>query len=199
MFQCNVDRQLVDYDKWFQASFGKDLKNILSEHNITPIRILRDDEDPNHCIVILEASTQEAFEKGRLDPRIQAINTDTSLVKSSSHTIYTSTNLKEVPVGSGEYRYGFHVDHKLVNYDRWFAMFAEGSLRGELEKEHGLTALRVLRSVINPNEAVVVFTGNSQEAMDALHNDPRVQDRFSDKEIFAETPILFGRFIPEIL
>ena len=35
----NVDRKLADYDKWFQASFGKDLKNILSEHNITPIKI----------------------------------------------------------------------------------------------------------------------------------------------------------------
>ena len=85
---------------------------------------------------------------------------------------------------------------RLVDYDKWFAIFKEAQVRKQLEEELGIKAIRVLRDVDSPNNAIVVFEGPNQDAMDKLHTDPRVQDRFNDKSIFVEPPKLIGRFTP---
>ena len=72
-------------------------------------------------------------------------------------------------------------------------------IRKQIEEELGIKAVRVLRDVDSSNNAIVIFEGPDQDAMDKLHTDPRVQDRFNDRSIFVEPPKLLGRFTPVLL
>ena len=158
----------------------------------------RNDEDPNHVIVVLTAQNLEAFDKVRTDSRIQELVSDRSIVAVPPQPLgrYTATEIADLNPGA---TYGFHVEHKLVDYDKWFAIFKEADIREQIEEELGIRAIRVLRDVDNPNNAVVIFQGPNQESMDKLHSDPRVQDRFNDRSIFVEPPKLTGRFTPVTL
>ena len=74
MYQLNNSVKLVDYDKWYEKAWASGLnKGIMAEHGVTPVRILRNDEDPNHVIVILTAASLEAFDNLRADSRIQEV------------------------------------------------------------------------------------------------------------------------------
>ena len=199
MYQLNNSIELVDYDKWYERAWASGLlKGIFSEYEVTPVRILRNDEDPNHVIVVLTAQNLEAFDKVRTDSRIQELVSDRSIVAVPPQPLgrYTATEIADL---NPEATYGFHVEHKLVDYDKWFAIFKEADIREQIEEELGIRAIRVLRDVDNPNNAVVIFQGPNQEAMDKLHSDPRVQDRFNDRSIFVEPPKLAGRFTPVTL
>ena len=199
MYQLNNSIELVDYDKWYERAWASGLlKGIFSEYEVTPVRILRNDEDPNHVIVVLTAQNLEAFDKVRTDSRIQELVSDRSIVAVPPQPLgrYTATEIADL---NPEATYGFHVEHKLVDYDKWFAIFKEADIRKQIEEELGIRAIRVLRDVDNPNNAVVIFQGPNQEAMDKLHSDPRVQDRFNDRSIFVEPPKLAGRFTPVTL
>jgi len=196
MYQLNNSLKLVDYDKWYERAWASGLlKGIMAEYEVTPVRILRNDEDPNHVIVVLTAQSLGAFDKLRADPRVQELVSDRSIVAVPPQPLgrYTATEIADLNPGAN---YGFHVEHKLVNYDKWFAIFKEADIRKQIEEELGIKAIRVLRDVDNPNNAVVIFQGLNQEAMDKLHTDPRVQDRFNDRSIFVEPPKLAGRFTP---
>ena len=85
---------------------------------------------------------------------------------------------------------------KLVDYDKWFAIFKDAALRKQIEGELGIRPIRVLRDVDNPNNSAPIFQGPSQDAMDKMLSDPRVQERLNDKSIFVEPPKLLGRFTP---
>ena len=195
MYQLNNSLRLVDYDKWYERAWASGfLKGIMAEYEVTPVRILRDDEDPNHAIVVLTAPSLEALDKVRADPRIQEFVHDKSIIAEPPQPLgrYTVTEIADLNPGT----YGFHVEHKLVDYDKWFAIFKEADIRKQIEEELGIKAIRVLRDVDNPNNAIVIFQGPNQDAMDKLHTDPRVQDRFNDRSIFVEPPKLAGRFTP---
>ena len=196
MYQLNNSVKLVDYDKWYERAWASGLlKGILSEYGVTPVRILRNDEDPKHVIVVLTAQSLEAFGKVRTDPRVQELVSDKTIVAVPPQPLgrYTITEIADL---DPEANYGFHVEHKLVDYDKWFAIFKEADIRKQIEEELGIKAIRVLRDVDSPNDAIVVFEGPDQDAMDKLHTDPRVQERFNDKSIFVEPPKLVGRFTP---
>ena len=196
MYQLNNSLKLVDYDKWYERAWASGLlKGIMAEYEVTPVRILRNDEDPNHVIVVLTAQSLEAFDKLRADPRVQELVSDRSIVAVPPQPLgrYTATEIADLNPGAN---YGFHVEHKLVDYDKWFAIFKEADIRKQIEEELGIKAIRVLRDVDSPNNAIVVFEGPDQDAMDKLHTDPRVQERFNDKSIFVEPPKLVGRFTP---
>ncbi|MDC0190205.1 hypothetical protein OAJ77_03130 [Rhodospirillales bacterium] len=194
MYQLNNSVKLVDYDKWYERAWASGLlKGILSKYEVKPVRILRNDEDPNHVIVVLTAQSLGAFDKVRADPRVQELVSDRSIVAVPPQPLgrYTATEISDP---DPEANYGFHVEHKLVDYDKWFAIFKDADVRKQIEGELGIRARRVLRDVDNPNNAVVIFQGPSQEAMDKLHTDPRVQERFNDKSIFVDPPKVLGRF-----
>jgi len=196
MYQLNNSVKLVDYDKWYEKAWASGLlKGVMAEYEVTPVRILRNDEDPNHVIVVLTAQSLEAFDKLRADPRIQELVSDRSIVAVPPQPLgrYTATEIADLNLGAN---YGFHVEHKLVDYDKWFAIFKDADVRKQIEGELGIRAIRVLRDVDNPNNGVVIFQGPSQDAMDKLHSDPRVQERFNDRSIFIEPPKLLGRFTP---
>ena len=196
MYQLNNSLRLVDYDKWYEKAWASGLlKGIMAEYEVTPVRILRDDEDPNHAIVVLTAQSLEALDRVRADPRIQEFVSDRSIIAEPPQPLgrYTATEIADL---DPEANYGFHVEHKLVDYDKWFAIFKDSAVRKQIEGELGIKAIRVLRDVDNSNNAVVIFQGPSQDAMDKLHTDPRVQERFNDKSIFVEPPKLVGRFTP---
>ena len=196
MYQLNNNVKLVDYDKWYEKAWASGLnKGIMAEHGVTPVRILRNDEDPNHVIVILTAASLEAFDNLRADSRIQEVGGDRSIVAEQPQPLgrYTITEIADL---DPEANYGFHVEHKLVDYDKWFAIFKEADIRKQIEEELGIKAIRVLRDVDNPNNAVVIFQGPNQEAMDKLHTDPRVQERLNYKSIFVELPKLVSQFTP---
>ena len=194
MYQLNNNVKLVDYDKWYEKAWASGLnKGIMAEHGVTPVRILRNDEDPNHAIVVLTAASLEAFDNLRADSRIQEVGGDRSIVAEQPQPLgrYTITEIADL---DPEANYGFHVEHKLVDYDKWFAIFKEADIRKQIEEELGIKAIRVLRDVDSPNNAIVVFEGPDQDAMDRLHTDPRIQGRFNDRTIFSEVPKLAGRF-----
>ena len=196
MYQLNNSIKLVDYDKWYERAWASGLlKGILSEYEVTPVRILRNNEDPNHVIVVLTAKSLEVLDRVRADSRIQEFVSDRSIVAVPPQPLgrYTATEIADL---DPEANYGFHVEHKLVDYDKWFTIFKEADIRKQIEEELGIRAIRVLRDVDNPNNAVLIFQGPNQDAMDKLHTDPRVQDRFNDKSIFVEPPKLAGRFTP---
>ena len=196
MYQLNNSIKLVDYDKWYQRAWASGLlKGIMAEYEVTPVRILRNDEDSNHAIVVLTAPSLEALDKVRADPRVQELVSDRSIIAEPPQPLgrYTAT---EIADQDPEANYGFHVEHKLVDYDKWFAIFKDAAVRKQIEGELGIRAIRVLRDVDNPNNGVVIFQGPSQDAMDKLIADPRVQERFNDRSIFVEPPKLLGRFMP---
>ena len=83
-----------------------------------------------------------------------------------------------------------------MDYNQWFSIFKDSTFRKEIEVTNGLRCVRVLRETENQNNAVVIFQGPSQDAYDAMHNDPRVQERFNDQSIFVEPPRCVGRFTP---
>ena len=193
MYQLNNSVKLVDYDNWCAKAWASGFsKGIMATHGITPVRILRNDEDSSHVIVVLTAQSLEAFDKLQADPKIQGIGGDRSIVVEQPQVLgrYTATEIADLNPGT----YGFHVGHKLVDYDKWFAIFKEAEVRKQIEEELGIKAIRVLRDVDSPNNAIVVFEGPDQDAMDRLHTDPRIQDRFNDRSIFSESPKLAGRF-----
>ena len=196
MYQLNNSIKLVDYDKWYERAWASGLlKGVVAEYEVTPVRILRNDEDPNHVIVVLTAQSLGAFDKLRADPRVQELVSDRSIVAVPPQPLgrYTATEIADLNPGAN---YGFHVEHKLVDYDKWFAIFKDAALRIQIEGELGIRPIRVLRDVDNPNNAVLIFQGPSQDAMDKMLSDPRVQERLNDKSIFVEPPKLLGRFTP---
>lgn len=194
MIQRNTSIKLVDFDKWYEKGWASGLaKSIVAEYGVTPIRILRNDENLNHVILVSIAPTIEAFNSARSDSRIvELINDPETTAEPPEHLgFYTVTDL---PNNDGPDTFGFHIEHKLVDYDTWFKIFSEGSTRLELEKKYGARAIRILRSLENPNESEVVFTGPSQQAMDDMNNDERVQARFNDQSIFIRPPQITGRY-----
>ena len=122
MYQLNNSLRLVDYDKWYERAWARGFLNgIMAEYEVTPVRILRDDEDPNPAIVVLTASSLDALDKVRADPRIQEFVHDKSIIAEPPQPLgrYTATEIADLNPGT----FGFHVEHKLVDYDKWFAIF----------------------------------------------------------------------------
>ena len=196
MYQLNNNLRLIDYDKWYERAWASGLlKGIMAEYEVTPVRILRDDEDPNHAIVVLTAQSLEVLERVRADPRIQEFVSDRSIIAEPPQPLgrYTATEIADLDPKAN---YGFHVEHKLVDYDKWFAIFKDSAVRKQIEGELGIRTIRVLRDVDNPNNAVLISLAPSQDAMDKMLSDPRVQERLNDKSIFVEPPNLLGRFTP---
>jgi len=83
---------------------------------------------------------------------------------------YTAREINDV---NPEAKYGFHTQHRLVDYDQWFSIFKDSTFRKKIEEANGLRCVRVLRETENQNNAVIIFQGPSQDAYDAMHNDPR--------------------------
>ena len=139
----NNSLRLVDYDKWYEKAWASGLlKGIMAEYEVTPVRILRNDEDPNHVIVVLTAQSLEAFDKLRADPRVQALVSDRSIVAVPPQSLgrYTATEIADLNPAAN---YGFHVEHKLVDYDKWFAIFKDSAVRKHIEGELGIKAISV--------------------------------------------------------
>ena len=88
----------------------------------------------------------------------------------------------------------FFLEHKLVDFDDWFATFENNEVRLELEKKTGVTAIRLIRYLDEPNHLMVVFDARDPANMSKLQSDPRLQKRFSDKSIFVEPPKIIGGY-----
>ena len=133
MYQLNNSLRLVDYDKWYERAWASGfLKGIMAEYEVTPVRILRNDEDPNHAIVVLTAQSLEALDRVRADPRIQEFVSDRSIIAEPPQPLgrYTATEIADL---DPEANYGFHVEHKLVDYDKWFTIFKDAAVRKKIE------------------------------------------------------------------
>ena len=88
----------------------------------------------------------------------------------------------------------FFSEHKLVDFDNWFATFENNEVRLELEKKTGVTAIRIIRYLDEPNHLIVVFEALNRDSMSKIEFDPRLQERFSDKSIFVEPPKIIGGY-----
>jgi len=88
----------------------------------------------------------------------------------------------------------FFSEHKLVDFDNWFATFENNEVRLELEKKTGVTAIRIIRYLDDPNHLIVVFEALDRDSMSKIEFDPRLQERFFDKSIFVEPPKIIGGY-----
>ena len=88
----------------------------------------------------------------------------------------------------------FFSEHKLVDFDNWFATFENNEVRLELEEKTGVTAIRIIRYLDEPNHLFVVFEALNRDRMSKIEFDPRLQERFSDKSIFVEPPKIIGGY-----
>jgi len=88
----------------------------------------------------------------------------------------------------------FFSEHKLVDFDNWFATFENNEVRLEIEKKTGVKAVRLIRYIDEPNHLMVVFDARDPANMSKLQSDPRLQKRFSDKSIFVEPPKIIGGY-----
>ena len=88
----------------------------------------------------------------------------------------------------------FFSEHKLVDFDGWFATFKNNEVRLELEKRTGVKAIRLIRYLDEPNHLMVVFDARDPANMGKLQSDHRLQKRFSDKSIFVEPPKIIGGY-----
>ena len=88
----------------------------------------------------------------------------------------------------------FFSDHKLVDFDDWFATFKNNKVRLELEDKTGVKAIRVMRFPDNKNHCMVVFEAPNRAAMNLIETDPRLHERFTDKSIFIEPPTIIGGY-----
>jgi len=193
MILLKVNIQLTNFDEWWNATWGSSYKSVALEHGVTPQRVLKNDDDESQIIVVMTAPNMENFEKLRTDERIQSTmkNLEGNVVTSRKPSYYTVEQIAEQSDGNN---YGFHVEHKLVDYDKWFNVFSGSSDRLAVEAEVGIKCIRVLRSLDDQNSAIVVLQGPDQSAMDRMHNHPSVLARFSDTTLFAQTPRVLGRY-----
>ena len=88
----------------------------------------------------------------------------------------------------------FHIDHKLADFDKWIAMFREGSARNQLGAKHGVTTRRVARDSDDPNHAIVVMEADTKSAVEQMFQEPMVQERFADTSVFAEPPSIISGY-----
>ena len=88
----------------------------------------------------------------------------------------------------------FFSEHKLVDFENWFATFENNEVRLEIEKKTGVKAIRLIRYLDEPNHLMVVFDARDPANMSKLQSDPRLQKRFSDKSIFVEPPKIIGGY-----
>ena len=88
----------------------------------------------------------------------------------------------------------FFSEHKLVDFDNWFATFENNEVRLELEKKTGVTAIRIIRNLDEPNHLIVVFEALNRDSMSKIEFHPKLQERFSDKSIFVEPPKIIGGY-----
>ena len=88
----------------------------------------------------------------------------------------------------------FFSEHKLVDFDNWFATFQNNEVRLELEEETGVKAIRVMRFPDDPNHSMVAFEAPNRAAMSRIESDPRLRERFTDKSIFVEPPTIIGGY-----
>ena len=72
----------------------------------------------------------------------------------------------------------FFSEHKLVDFDNWFATFQNNEVRLELEEKTGVKAIRVMRFPDDPNHSMVAFEAPNRAAMNQIEADPRLQERF---------------------
>ena len=89
----------------------------------------------------------------------------------------------------------FFSEHKLVDFDNWFATFQNNEVRLELEEKTGVKAIRVMRFPDDPNHSIVAFEAPNRAAMSQIESDPRLQERFTDKSIFVEPPRIIGGYL----
>jgi uncharacterized protein (DUF1330 family) len=65
------------------------------------------------------------------------------------------------------------VKHRVVDYDRWYPVFAE---HGEVRRTHGATGHSIEREVADPNSLIVVNEFATLEGARAFTQDPSLQD-----------------------
>ena len=88
----------------------------------------------------------------------------------------------------------FHLDHKLVDFDRWIVMFKGSELRKKNEEKYGVKVLRVLQDANDENHAIVVLEAEDKTSVKRLLGEPEVQERFADKTVFTTSPKLLGSY-----
>lgn len=65
------------------------------------------------------------------------------------------------------------VQHRVADYDRWFAVFSE---HGKVRRQHGATGHVVTRSVADPNNVLIVNDFATLAGAQAFATDPSLPE-----------------------
>jgi hypothetical protein len=65
------------------------------------------------------------------------------------------------------------VQHHVVDYDKWFAVFTE---HGEVRRQHGVTGHAVSRAIDDPNSIVIVNDFSTLAGAKAFATDPSLPE-----------------------
>ena len=191
----HIDHKLADFDKWISVfKEGSPRKEIEAKHGIKSLRVLRDANDKNHAIVVMEADSRASIDNMVNEPQVQARFADTSMFAEPPKVLagYEGTDLESYTEGENP---AFLVEQWLVDFDKWSQLRASNEAeRNEVMKEHGIKAIRMLHDIEDANHVVVVMIAPNQSAVEGMLASPTAQANFANKEVFQRAPEILGQF-----
>ncbi|MBT6620180.1 MAG: DUF4412 domain-containing protein [Gemmatimonadetes bacterium] len=191
----HLDHRLADFDKWLGVFRDGSLrKEREAEFGVATRRVVRDANDPNHVIVIMEAPSRDAIDNMANHPQVQERFADTSIFTEPPKVIagYEGTDIGTMSEGDVS---AFFLDQQLVDYDKWSEMRSGNEAeRNEVMQKHGVNPVRLLHDIDNRNHVVVVMQAPNRAAMENMLAEPTAQANFANKEVFARTPEITGQF-----
>lgn len=191
----HIDHKLADFDKWISMfREGTVRKELEAKHGVTTRRVARDNDDPNHAIVIMEADTKSAVEQMFQEPTVQERFADTSAFAEPPSITggYEGEDLEPMPEGE---HVAFFIDHQLADYDKWYEVFSSRRAAGaEMRAKHGTTPVRLLRDIEDGNHAIMIIVAPNRAAVEELMAEPALQENFTNTALFIKPPEFTGQY-----
>ncbi len=193
----HLDHKLVDFNNWITVFRDNPVrKEREKEHGVTTRRVVQDADNPNHAVVMQEASDRAAMDQFVGDPKVQERFADTSIFAEPPQITggYDGEDLDDYVDGENP---GFLVDHQLVDYDKWYEMWSKNRIKNaENWTNLGCKPVRLLRDIDDPNHAIVVVFAPNRGAVEQLLSSPNAQEAFANREIFQRAPEITGQYSP---
>jgi hypothetical protein len=142
----------------------------------------------------MEAESRASIDGMMAEPQVQERFADTSLFAEPPKVNggYEASDLEAFPVDENP---AFFVDHRLLDYDKWFAVFsAHRTEPNELRDRLGIKLIRLLHDIEDNNHAILVVMAPDRAAVEQLIAGPRVQETIAKGDIFRQPPEITGQF-----
>jgi quinol monooxygenase YgiN len=191
----HLDHKLVDFNNWISMFSESTLrKEREQERGVVTRRVVQDANNPNHAVVMQDASDRATMESFISDPQVQERFSDSSIFAEPPKITggYDGEDLEAFEDGENP---AFMVDHQLADYDKWQEHWrANRDQRAELWTELGCKPVRLLRDIDDRNHAIVVVLAPDKAAVEKLLSSPTAQEAFANKDVFERAPEITGQY-----